>query len=147
MEARSIERAILAPAFPATGRTTVGGHQLLDGLPLEKTAFAHDPLCPITDSYIPALLSRQMKRSVGLIELNMVREGVEVLAKTMRARSEAVLVVDSATEEDLRWRTQWPRSSSPHRGVREPHLPRPAGARCSSQLPAATRSPLDSWSW
>jgi len=160
MEARSIERAILAPAFPATGRTTVGGHQLLDGLPLEKTAFAHDPLCPITDSYIPALLSRQMKRSVGLIELNMVREGVEVLAKTMRARSEAVLVVDSATEEDLHIiarAADWAGlahltcgSAGLADAVAEVLLPPPGGAGTSPPSPrrgpvliaAASRNPL-----
>ena len=29
--------AIMAPAFPAGGRTTIDGHQLLHGIPLEKT--------------------------------------------------------------------------------------------------------------
>lgn len=102
MEACHLERAVLAPAFPATGRTTVGGHQLLNGRPLEETAFAQDPLCPIADSYIPALLGGQMRCEVGLIELALVREGMAVLAKAMRARGEAVLVVDATTEEDLR---------------------------------------------
>ena len=102
MEARHIARSVVAPAFPATGRTTVGGQQLLNGQPLEETAFAQDPLCPIADSYIPALLGRQMRREVGLIELALVREGVEVLTKAMRGRGEAVLVVDATTEEDLR---------------------------------------------
>jgi len=101
MDARHIPRAVVAPAFPAAGRTTVGGHQLLSGRPLEDTAFAHDPLCPIADSYIPALLGRQMRLDVGLIELTLVRRGVEVLAEAMGSRGEAVLVVDAVTDGDL----------------------------------------------
>jgi len=102
MEARRIERAVVAPAFPAAGRTTVGGQQLLNGCPLEETAFAQDPLCPMAESYIPTLLGRQMRRGVDLIELALVQEGVEPLAKAMRDRGEAVLVVDATTEEGLR---------------------------------------------
>ncbi|MEA3346424.1 MAG: four-carbon acid sugar kinase family protein, partial [Chloroflexota bacterium] len=101
MEARGVERAVLAPAFPSAGRITVGGRQLLDGQPLEETVFAQDPLCPIADSYIPALLDQQMQREVGLIELALVRKGVDSLAAAMQDRGEAVLVVDATTEEDL----------------------------------------------
>ncbi|MGO8565420.1 four-carbon acid sugar kinase family protein, partial [Rhizobium ruizarguesonis] len=36
--------SIVAPAFPAGGRTTEGGLQLLRGVPLEKTEFAMDTL-------------------------------------------------------------------------------------------------------
>lgn len=102
MEARCIERAVVAPAFPTIGRTTVKGRQLLNGQPLEETAFAQDPLCPITDSHIPTLLGRQMGREVGLVELALVREGIGALAAAMRERGEAVLVVDAMTEGDLR---------------------------------------------
>lgn len=35
--------AIVAPAFPDAGRTTVDGRQYVDGVALEQTAFARDP--------------------------------------------------------------------------------------------------------
>jgi uncharacterized protein YgbK (DUF1537 family) len=101
MEALHIDRALVAPAFPLTGRTTVRGRQLLDGQLLEDTAFAHDPLCPVTDSYIPDVLARQMQRQTGLIGLNLVRAGVKSLASTMKTRRESVLVLDATTEGDL----------------------------------------------
>jgi uncharacterized protein YgbK (DUF1537 family) len=44
--------AVVAPAFPAAGRTTVGGHQFVGGLPLESTAFAHDPRTPVTSGKV-----------------------------------------------------------------------------------------------
>ena len=49
-------RAIVAPAFPATGRTTVGGVQHLDGVPVHETRFAHDPVSPVLESDLRVLL-------------------------------------------------------------------------------------------
>ena len=102
MDARDLERVIVAPAFPATGRTTVNGQQLLDGQPLENTAFAQDPLSPITNSHIPTLLANQMRREVGSIDLKVVRKGATALGMAIRTREEAVLVIDATTESDLR---------------------------------------------
>jgi uncharacterized protein YgbK (DUF1537 family) len=42
--------AVIAPAFPATGRTTVGGVQLVDGEPVHRTRFARDPVSPVRAS-------------------------------------------------------------------------------------------------
>ncbi|HGM7714123.1 TPA: four-carbon acid sugar kinase family protein [Serratia marcescens] len=51
--------AIVAPAFPDAGRTTVGGRQYVDGVALEQTAFARDPKNPIVTGYV-------MERMAGL---------------------------------------------------------------------------------
>ncbi|NIH86015.1 four-carbon acid sugar kinase family protein [Amycolatopsis granulosa] len=48
--------AIIAPAFPAAGRTTVGGVQLLDGVPVHETGFAADPTHPVRSSSLATLL-------------------------------------------------------------------------------------------
>lgn len=45
-------RAIIAPAFPAAGRTTEGGRQYLDGKPIEQTTFAADVRTPVQSSLI-----------------------------------------------------------------------------------------------
>lgn len=50
---------IFVPAFPKTGRTTVNGRQLLDGVPLEMTIFGRDPLNPVIVSIISELIARQ----------------------------------------------------------------------------------------
>ena len=49
-------RAVVAPAFPAAGRITLGGRQLVDGVPLERTPFADDPRTPVTSSRVADLL-------------------------------------------------------------------------------------------
>ena len=48
--------AIIAPAFPAEGRTTVGGIQFLRGRPVHETAFARDPSHPVTDADLARLI-------------------------------------------------------------------------------------------
>ncbi|WP_394821369.1 four-carbon acid sugar kinase family protein [Pendulispora albinea] len=50
-------RAVVAPAFPAAGRTTVAGRQLLHGVPLEHTAFARDPRTPVETSIVAERLA------------------------------------------------------------------------------------------
>lgn len=46
------QRAEVAPAFPAAGRTTVQGLQRVQGMPLEHTVFASDPRTPVTTSNV-----------------------------------------------------------------------------------------------
>lgn len=47
------------PAFPVMGRTTRAGIHYVHGRPISETAFARDPLNPISESDVPALLRRQ----------------------------------------------------------------------------------------
>ena len=47
-------RVVYAPAYPAMGRTVTDGRLYVNGVPLEQTSFAQDPLNPITDSRVPA---------------------------------------------------------------------------------------------
>jgi uncharacterized protein YgbK (DUF1537 family) len=47
---------VLAPAFPAEGRTTVQGVQYVHGVPVHETAFARDPAHPVRCSDLGMLL-------------------------------------------------------------------------------------------
>jgi uncharacterized protein YgbK (DUF1537 family) len=90
--------AIVAPAFPAGGRTTEGGRQLLRGVPLEKTEFAMDPLHPITDSRLRALfrdIPDAEVRFLGLEEVRALKSGELV------ANGSKLLIADAATQDDL----------------------------------------------
>ena len=101
--ARSKERivALLAPAFPANGRTTSNGRQLVHGKPLEETDLWRRESLP-AQSHIPEML-----RVVGLhpvlIGLNLIRSGNDVLEGTMKTLSADadVLVCDAETDQDL----------------------------------------------
>jgi D-threonate/D-erythronate kinase len=59
--------AVLAPAFPQEDRCTVGGYQLLRGLPIEQTEVARDPLFPVRQSHIPTLLRQSIATHAGLL--------------------------------------------------------------------------------
>lgn len=100
MDELGFEKAVVAPAFPAHGRTTVGGRQLVHGLSLKETSLAEDPLCPNTD-YIPALLSQQAKRRVGHVNLGVVARGPTTLAEEIGSRCEEILVIDASRESHL----------------------------------------------
>ena len=46
---------VFAPAFPQAGRTTVGGIQLVDGIPVSESAYGHDPVHPARHSALGRL--------------------------------------------------------------------------------------------
>ncbi len=92
---------VLAPAFPATGRTTVNGLQLIDGKPLEETALSQDgPMLAKSD--IAAMLSEAHLRP-ALLGLDFIRGDGDILRGTMQtmAQHADVLVCDAETNEDL----------------------------------------------
>ncbi|WP_378955902.1 four-carbon acid sugar kinase family protein [Pelosinus sp. sgz500959] len=95
---------VIAPAFPNTCRVTIGGHQLLEGMPISMTEIAHDPKTPVTESWIPHLLSREDGK-VGIIPLEKVMGGSSVIYEEIIKHvklGEDWLVFDAVTEENLR---------------------------------------------
>ena len=76
------DRVVVAPAFPAAGRTTVGGIQRVHGVPVDETEMANDPHTPVREAHVPSLLADAFS-SVGLLsvedlaEPDLVRGAVE----------------------------------------------------------------------
>jgi D-threonate/D-erythronate kinase len=91
------ERAVVAPAFPAAGRTTVDGAQLVRGVPVHETEARDDPRTPVREGHLPTLLAASFPSVASL--------GTEDLADpatVRRALDEVVCVVaDAASDEDL----------------------------------------------
>jgi 4-hydroxythreonine-4-phosphate dehydrogenase len=93
--------AVLAPAFPGTGRTTLNGRQLVNGEPLEGARlFQDEHKAAVSDiagmlraSHLrPALLGLELVRG----ERNNLRDAMKLMAKEAD-----VLVCDADTDEDL----------------------------------------------
>lgn len=80
------------PAFPAMGRVTRGGVQLLNGVPISETEFRDDPLNPITTSNIKAIISKQSR-----VPVRCLRPG-ELLE---RPEDGQILIIDAETEQDI----------------------------------------------
>ena len=91
------ERVVVAPAFPAAGRTTVGGIQCVNGVPVDETEMANDPNTPVSEAHIPGLLADTFS-SVGAL-------GVEDLADLVLVRKTLedyeCVVADAERNADL----------------------------------------------
>ncbi len=98
MEAFDLARALIAPAFPAQGRTTVLGRQLIHGQPLEKTDFAGQ----VTTSNVREIFLRARDaRPVRLIPLSDVRRGSAHLAGLLIDRPAGIVIADAETDDDM----------------------------------------------
>lgn len=90
--------AVVVPAMPQSRRILVGGYSVIDGVALINTPVAQDVRTPVKESYIPKLLSVQTRRKVGLVTLDQVLQGDEVIEEALAERRNAgceVIVVDA----------------------------------------------------
>lgn len=104
MDELEMNLSIVAPAFPLNGRITVGGYQLVNQIPLEKTNFAHDHISPIKESYVPTLIQNQTKRKVGHVTFSTIMAGPQSLEQAIIEQQKGgkeVIVVDAVTQDDL----------------------------------------------
>ena len=96
--------ALVVPAFPATGRIVVGGILLVNGIPLEKTSIANDPVTPLTTSTVLSLIARQTNLHGETLPLQTLLAGVEATRKAITALWRGgcrMIVADGATDEDI----------------------------------------------
>jgi uncharacterized protein YgbK (DUF1537 family) len=94
--------ALLAPAFPGTGRTTVGGDVLVKGVLLERTEVWRDARMSVSPR--PSELLQQAGLRARVIPLAQVRAGTDALAREVERRAAIgadALVFDAETEDDL----------------------------------------------
>ena len=96
--------AVCVPVFPSSGRAMVGGHLLVNGVPLRMTEAAKDPKCPVHLTNVETLFSRQTKYPVAALRLDDVADGAQKLSeriKDLRAGGARVLLIDGMTDADM----------------------------------------------
>lgn len=108
LEVLEWDAAVVIPAFPQEGRTTIGGYHLLRGIPIERTELARDPRSPIYESHIPTVLRTELQNEqdelVDLIELRTVIKGAGPILKKMNEMIEngvKLIVVDAMSVTDI----------------------------------------------
>jgi uncharacterized protein YgbK (DUF1537 family) len=101
IEELSSEKAVVAPAFPAVGRTTVDGVLLVDGVPVAETQFANDPILPVKESHIPSLLEKTTGRKVGCITVEDIGNGAEFLYRKISGMPQDIVVCDVTEQSHL----------------------------------------------
>lgn len=72
---------IIAPAYPANQRITIGGYHLLEGKPIELTEIANAPKTPVKKSYLPAILQEQVNKDIAVIDFKIIRQGADFTNK------------------------------------------------------------------
>ena len=102
MDATDAEMAFMAPAYPANGRTTVDGYQLIHGTPVDETEYAEE--MGVKEAHVPALIRLQSRRKIDQIGLETVRRGLGALnsrVEVLRGEGVEVIVFDAVAERDL----------------------------------------------
>jgi len=97
--------AIIAPAFPKYGRTTVDGVQYLHGHPLHETEFGTDPTAPVKDANILQRLAEGSRRKAGRLTLDQLQAGpaeIKSAIKGLVDEGTELVVVDIAEQDDLK---------------------------------------------
>jgi len=100
-----LDCAVIAPAFPKYGRTTVDGVQYLNGHPLHETEFGTDPTAPVRDADIARRLAEGSRRKAGRLTLNQVHAGptqIKSAIKGLLADGIELVVVDIDEQDDLK---------------------------------------------
>jgi uncharacterized protein YgbK (DUF1537 family) len=94
-----LKRVLVAPAFPAQGRTTVGGRQLVDGVPVERSVFGREVPC----SELSILFQPERKgKPPRLIGLESVRRGTDAVRAALDASNTGLVIADAETDADLK---------------------------------------------
>jgi uncharacterized protein YgbK (DUF1537 family) len=100
LDALGAAQAFVLPAIPEVGRTTVGGEQLVGGVPVHRTAFAHDPHNPVRDARVGTVIESTGRRRTDGVSLHDTRRPERIAAALDGCRA-PVVVIDAETDEDL----------------------------------------------
>ena len=96
--------AYVVPCAPASGRITVGGYMLVNGIILSRTEAAFDPKTPIIDSRVVQIFQDQTRNKTGHIDMHDLTQGIEYLKEKIQKKIEEgvrILIFDSITPEDI----------------------------------------------
>lgn len=96
--------AVVVPAFPESGRITIGGFLLVEGVPLQDTDVAKDPVSPLKSSKVTEIIASQTTKTVVACGLNELLKGEISLQACIEKKAEEgarIIVVDAVTQEHI----------------------------------------------
>ena len=104
MDTTRRDLCFVAPAYPTNGRTTGWAMQFYHWVPLENTEFSHDPINPVSQSFIPDIISLQTRKKIGVINLRVVMQGIKAILckiKELIEKGVEIIVFDAISNENL----------------------------------------------
>lgn len=94
---------IFAPAFPATGRTTVGGHIQIGGRPLEEAEVWRRDHSYASADLVAVLATAGVKAEIVPLSLIRGEDGaLRAALAELAGKGDVVAICDAETEDDLR---------------------------------------------
>lgn len=103
-DALGVDRALVCPAFPETGRTIYMGHLFVGDVLLSESGMQDHPLTPMTDPDLRRWLALQSASEVGHLPLPTLRAGKDAIAERLDAEAGAgrrLIVADTVADDDL----------------------------------------------
>ena len=98
LQVSSYRKALICPSAPLQGRALIDGNLLVNGIPLDQTAFKDDPVHPARTASVAGLLGQPSAH----LPLELVRSGPDALARKMDSLNDTALITcDAETAEDL----------------------------------------------
>lgn len=99
-----VKGVVVCPAFPAAGRSVYQGHLFVRDRLLSESGMEKHPLTPMIDPDIRRWLSHQAADAVGLVAMETVGEGPQMLREALAQagrRGETLVVTDAISNKDL----------------------------------------------
>jgi D-threonate/D-erythronate kinase len=96
--------AVVVASFPDSSRITSGGYLLVNGVPVQATDVAKDPVTPLTESYVPSIIRKQSEHRVAHLGLETVLQGKEIILQDLKRQIQEgnrILVLDAVTDEEI----------------------------------------------
>ena len=97
MNALGTRRALVAPALPAEGRTTRGGRQFINGLPIQASAFGGQS----APTSLLDIFANDRDLPVIHLPLGLVRQHPNAVCEWLQADEDGILIADAETDDDL----------------------------------------------
>ncbi|UUZ82818.1 four-carbon acid sugar kinase family protein [Paenibacillus sp. P26] len=104
LDVYGFEGAMVVPAFPRIGRTTLEGVHYLNGVPIHETEISRDPKTPVPTADIGRLLAGQSTRTSANVSAADLRGGPEAVDSRIRealAGGAGLIVFDAESDEDM----------------------------------------------
>jgi uncharacterized protein YgbK (DUF1537 family) len=96
--------AVVCPAFPRLDRTVYQGHLFVGDRLLDRAGLGDHPLTPRREPSVVSLMSRQTAHGVGLVPLQLVRQGAAAITEAFLECQEQgcrYVVTDATDDADL----------------------------------------------
>lgn len=99
-----VTTSMVVAGFPRNGRTTVDGVHYLNGVPVNQTSFAHDPVTPIQFARLDELIGRQSIRPCAGFTAAWLDKPLEVQRAHLAelSRDAAYVIFDVRDQADLK---------------------------------------------